>query len=151
MRKDRSYGRFEFAIATRQMRISVMSEPSATELLEGFGVRLATARIAAGYKTRKALSDAIDVDQNTYSPWERGRSLPSAKELLKLRRALRISLDWLLIGDDTHLTLETYRRLEAAQEEALEIKAKRDSKRTGGLGTASKRTPTTPKKQRADI
>ena len=102
-----------------------MTDPSASDLLEQFGLRLSAARIAAGYKTRKALADEIDVDQNTYTPWERGRSYPSAKTLLDIRKILHVSLDWLMAGDERGLSVDVYRKIEAAMPEANAIKSGR--------------------------
>ena len=102
-----------------------MSDPSATELLDGFGLRLSAARIAAGYRTRKELADDIGVDQNTYSPWERGRSYPSAKTLLELRKILKVSLDWLMADDDRNLSVDVYRKINEAMPQAMEIRSGR--------------------------
>ncbi len=106
-----------------------MADPTASELLEGFGLRLTAARIAAGYSTRKALADDIDVDQNTYTPWERGRSYPSAKKLVLLRQLLHVTLDWLVVDDDRLLPMETYRKIQAAMPEAKAIMARRKGKK----------------------
>ena len=105
-----------------------MAEPTATDLLEGFGLRLSAARIAAGYPTRKSLAEYIGVDQNTYTPWERGRSYPSAKTLLDLRDALSVSLDWLMAADERHLSVEVYRKLQDSMPEAIRI---RDGRQKG--------------------
>ena len=105
-------------------------EPTATELLESFSFRLTQARIATGYKTRKSLADDIGVDQNTYSPWERGRSYPNIKDLHTIRRLLRISADWLLYGDENNLSVETYRKLKDAEPATSEIWAKRKSQKS---------------------
>lgn len=102
-----------------------MGDKTATQLLEDFGVRLCAARIAAGFSTRKELADHIGVDQNTYTPWERGRSYPSAKTLLALREAVGVSLDWLMAGDERNLSVETFRKVSKAMPRAREIKSGR--------------------------
>lgn len=87
--------------------------------------------MAAGYQTRRSLADEIDVDQNTYTPWERGRSYPSAAELLKLRETLSVTIDWLMADDDRGLTVEVYRNIQAAMPEAEAIRSKRLAQRSG--------------------
>ena len=107
----------------------MLKTQSSTEILDGFGLRLTMARLAAGFKTRKAAADEIGVDQNTYSPWERARSLPSAKELLTIRLVFEVSIDWLLHGDESHLSVQSYRKLKQFETEAMDIKERRDEKR----------------------
>lgn len=109
---------------------SDLTKNDSLDALDGFGLRLCAARLAAGYKSRKDLADEIETDQNTYSPWERGRSYPSAAELLKLRETLSVTIDWLIADDDRSLSVEVYRRLQASMPMAEDIRSKRLAKRT---------------------
>lgn len=124
-----SYVTFDDAMCTRAIGINMLKSQSASELLDGFGVRLTTARLAAGFETRKAAADEIGVDQNTYSPWERGRSYPSVKELLTIRTLYQVSIDWLLHGDESNLAVQKYRGLKEHEATAITIKDRRDLRR----------------------
>lgn len=104
-----------------------MAPLSASELLSEFAIRLTQARIAAGYKTRKEMADKMEVDQNTYSPWERGRSYPNPKDLAVIRDLLKVTVDWLFYGDERHLSVECHERLKAAECTARNIFERRKS------------------------
>ena len=53
-------------------------------------------RIKHGYKTQKALADALFVNQTAVSQWERGVTTPSNQLLVKLSELYGVSTDYLL-------------------------------------------------------
>ncbi|MGH8083889.1 MAG: helix-turn-helix domain-containing protein [Lysobacter sp.] len=65
--------------------------------MDTFGDRLRAAR-KAGTLTQDELADLIEVTKSAVSGWENNRELPGFDKLLKLRAALRVSLDSLVCG-----------------------------------------------------
>jgi ribosome-binding protein aMBF1 (putative translation factor) len=84
-------------------------------VLDAFGARVRLAREhIVGLNSAAALSRVMAVDEDTACSWERGRSLPKPQELVKLRTALGVTLDWLLAGDASGLHPETKRAVALA-------------------------------------
>lgn len=98
-----------------------MNEPTASKLLEGFGLRLTAARLAAGFATRKDLAEELGIDQNTYSPWERGRTYPNPKALYAIKRRLRVTTDYLYYAEINTLQVDVYQDIMAKIPEAQAI------------------------------
>ena len=67
--------------------------------MKAFSDRLREARAAAGL-TQEQLGFATDVTKSSVSAWENGREMPSFKVLPALRKALGVSLDALICGDE---------------------------------------------------
>jgi ribosome-binding protein aMBF1 (putative translation factor) len=85
---------------------------TATELQAAFAERLRETRAARGFKTQIALSKALGGRTNdAVHTWEKGRSYPRPPELLALCKLLGVTSDYLLFGDTSGLTAETYRTL----------------------------------------
>jgi Predicted transcriptional regulators len=59
-----------------------------------FNDRLKELRIEKGL-SQAELSKLLDVRQNTYSYWERGKCEPDIKTLIKISELFRVSLDYL--------------------------------------------------------
>ena len=59
------------------------------------GHRLKSAREMAGY-SRPDVAKILDVTQAAISLWERGETLPSSQNLIKISALYRCSLDWLI-------------------------------------------------------
>lgn len=62
------------------------------------GERIRAARVAAGYETAADCAREIDVEPPTFRKWERGESEPTYPQLIKLSRATRHSLDFIVSG-----------------------------------------------------
>ncbi len=63
-----------------------------------FALRLRMAR-EADYPTAKSFAGAIGVEDETYRMWERGDREPDITNMVKIASKLRISLDFLIMGD----------------------------------------------------
>jgi transcriptional regulator with XRE-family HTH domain len=59
--------------------------------------RIAWARKAAGFKTKKALADALGVPSKTVERWEKDTA-PGAEQLPRLAAVLGVTADWILSG-----------------------------------------------------
>lgn len=101
-----------------------MQVPGQTELKTGFARRLRLARIASGYLTARAFAEQLGIDQNTYTPYERGRSYPSAHTLAQIRALTKVTMDWLFLGDESHLPLQVYRALQETEKALADEDAK---------------------------
>lgn len=62
------------------------------------GRRIAEARRRTGY-SQKQMADKIHVEPNTMSAYESGIRRPSLEVLILMARTLRVSTDYLLLGD----------------------------------------------------
>lgn len=82
-----------------------------TDLLAGFAVRVKAARVAAGYKSQRALADALGISHHSVSVWEKGRNFAHAPDLYALSKVLHVTIDWLVSGDDRGMPIETLRRI----------------------------------------
>lgn len=97
-----------------------MTEPSQTEMKEGFGKRLRLARKAAGYRTAKDFADKLEIDQNLYSPYESRSYIPKPATLWKFKQYLGITTDYLLFGDESALQVDIYKKIKVVEAEADE-------------------------------
>lgn len=68
-------------------------------LRETFGRRLRAARLSCGL-TQAEAAEELDVSVEFYSRMERSNALPSLWTLLKLKRCLGVTLDYLLNTDE---------------------------------------------------
>lgn len=67
----------------------------------GLGARLRAAREAMGWSAAQLAREAgVDSGSQAVRCWERGAYLPSAKCLPGLARALGVTTDWLLTGEE---------------------------------------------------
>lgn len=66
---------------------------------DAFYARLVAALAAAGVpNTQSAIAEFLGIGQSAVSHWATGKSLPSLDLLVKLSRAARVSIDWLVTG-----------------------------------------------------
>lgn len=78
-----------------------------SESKEAFGQRLRHARQVRGYSTASDFARQLGVKVHTYAKWEQGENLPAkTAQLIQICRELGVSSDWLLSGDERHLTVE---------------------------------------------
>ena len=63
-----------------------------------FGLRLKEAREAAGL-TGYRLAKMMDVQAASVHHWEHGRSYPRIDKLILISELLKVSIDWLLLGE----------------------------------------------------
>lgn len=66
-----------------------------------FVIRLGVAMNHKEIPTAEALAWRVGVSRGTAYSWMKGHSMPSADALVKLRRELGVSIDWLLGVSDT--------------------------------------------------
>jgi transcriptional regulator with XRE-family HTH domain len=77
------------------------------KLTEEMGLRLRSARRAAGYKSARAFAIQHGISQSTYSQHETGKRSLVSKALLRYCQLFRISPAWLLTGKAEHSIIET--------------------------------------------
>jgi len=72
--------------------------------LNGFGYRLASARKDKRL-TQEQIAQLLDVSQQRYSPWEKGKAgkqiEPPYDILIKLSEILGVSIEWLIKGESS--------------------------------------------------
>lgn len=66
-----------------------------------FGERLRLARKDAG-KSQTFMASMVSVNASTWNRWENNRSLPDLLDLQRIGSQCGLSLDWLVMGIDTH-------------------------------------------------
>lgn len=64
-----------------------------------FGYRIRTARLNAGLKQTE-LAKAVYANPANISQWENGHVLPGAYSIYKLAKALNVSADYLVLGEE---------------------------------------------------
>ena len=74
--------------------------------LRRIGRRLEAARRAAGFGLTE-LASRVGLGHNTLSQWENGTRRPSIDQLVLLLPALRLTLDFVYLGDDRALDWAT--------------------------------------------
>lgn len=79
---------------------------AATHDLAAIGRRLQAARRAAGLQLGEAAAQA-GLAHNTLSQWENGTRRPSLDQLVLLIPLLRLTLDFIYLGDDRGLDWQT--------------------------------------------
>lgn len=84
--------------------------PAVSEMQIAFGKRVRLAREAAEL-TQDELGAKIGMDGKSVSNWERGLQFSYAPDLYRLARALDVTMDWLMDGNDRMLTVEMRDRL----------------------------------------
>ena len=68
------------------------------ELRREIGARVRSARLAVGVSSLRQFAGIVGIDPSQLSRLETGERLPDAGTLLRLRAALKVSIDWLLTG-----------------------------------------------------
>jgi transcriptional regulator with XRE-family HTH domain len=63
------------------------------------GYRIRTARLNAGLKQTE-LAEAVHTNRVFISRWENGHVLPGAYSIYKLAKALKVSADYLVLGEE---------------------------------------------------
>lgn len=80
------------------------------EVHAAFGKRLRKARKALGWKTTRAFAEALGEAESVVSMWERGHRFPRLDRLLAIKKLTRASIDWLIEGDTSGLSVELLKR-----------------------------------------
>lgn len=78
---------------------------------EGVGRRLKSLRLARGFDTIRAFAKDLEVEEDRYDAWEKGKSLLPPQVALLLRRRFGITSDWLYYGDTAGLARGLYEEL----------------------------------------
>ena len=65
-----------------------------------FAVRLKQLRVLRGFRTARAFAQALEIDENRYTRWERGEVEPSVAMLGKMADVLNLPVDILVSGGD---------------------------------------------------
>ena len=65
-----------------------------------FAIRLKQLRVLRGYRTARAFAQALQIDENRYTRWERGEVEPSDAMLAKMAEVLNLPVDILVSGGD---------------------------------------------------
>lgn len=72
-----------------------------------FAVRLKQLRVLRGFRTARAFAQALEIDENRYTRWERGEVEPSVAMLAKMADVLNLPVDILVSGGDVAAGLPT--------------------------------------------
>lgn len=70
-----------------------------------FAVRLKQLRVLRGFRTARAFAQALQIDENRYTRWERGEVEPSVAMLAKMAEVLNLPVDILVSGGDVAAAL----------------------------------------------
>ncbi len=65
-----------------------------------FAIRLKQLRVLRGFRTARAFAQALEIDENRYTRWERGEVEPSVAMLAKMAEVLNLPVDILVSGGD---------------------------------------------------
>lgn len=65
-----------------------------------FAIRLKQLRVLRGFRTARAFAQALEIDENRYTRWERGEVEPSVAMLAKMAEVLSVPVDILVSGGD---------------------------------------------------
>jgi transcriptional regulator with XRE-family HTH domain len=97
-----------------------------------FGARLRTLRVAAGFQSARLFAEALGVNENTYSRYERGQSAPDFHLLQKICKRLNITPNDLFSGAGTFSgqqnTLHDHPGISDAEAEPSQIAAAKSRK-----------------------
>lgn len=70
-----------------------------------FAIRLKQLRVLRGYRTARSFAQALEIDENRYTRWERGEVEPSVAMLGKMADMLNVPVDMLVSGGDVAANL----------------------------------------------
>lgn len=70
-----------------------------------FATRLKQLRVLRGFRTARAFAQALEIDENRYTRWERGEVEPSVAMLAKMAEVLNLPVDILVSGGDVAASL----------------------------------------------
>lgn len=65
-----------------------------------FAIRLKQLRVLRGFRTARAFAQALEIDENRYTRWERGEVEPSVVMLARMAEVLNLPVDILVSGGD---------------------------------------------------
>jgi len=68
-------------------------------------MRLKQLRVLRGYRTARSFAQALQIDENRYTRWERGEVEPSVAMLGKMADMLNVPVDMLVSGGDVAANL----------------------------------------------
>jgi transcriptional regulator with XRE-family HTH domain len=75
---------------------------------EGVGKRLRTLRLARGFDTIRAFAQDLNVEEDRYDAWEKGKALIPPQVAADLRARFGVTSDWLYFGDTSGLSRVLY-------------------------------------------
>ena len=67
-----------------------------------------------GYETIRAFAKALDVNEDRYDKWEKGKALIPAEAVWSLKVKFGITADWLYFGEEASLPRRLFQDLEKA-------------------------------------
>lgn len=102
-------------IETPFRHTDAMQKPSASQMKIEFGLRLQLARKAMGFPSCKSLGDALEIEENVVSSWERGARYPQPEKYAAITSTLNVTIDYLFLGETGGLTQQMARILAVAQ------------------------------------
>ncbi|MCL4765631.1 MAG: helix-turn-helix domain-containing protein [Hyphomicrobiaceae bacterium] len=84
---------------------SVRKQASDRQGFTAFAVRLKQLRVLRGFRTARSFAQALEIDENRYTRWERGEVEPSVAMLAKMADVLNLPVDILVSGGDVAAAL----------------------------------------------
>lgn len=79
---------------------------------EAVGQRLSALRRAMEFDTIRAFAKALDVNEDRYDKWEKGKALIPPEVVLSLKVKFGVTADWLYFGEESSLPRRLHQDLE---------------------------------------
>ena len=92
-----------------------MEKLSAADIRADVAGRLRIARKSIGFRTARSFAKKLGIDENSYTPYERGKAIPPPVLLAKVKHLTGVTMDWLFFGDTSGLTLKVHEALQKAE------------------------------------
>lgn len=94
VRTSQGFAKSEMTGTQKYVWLGTMTDPD-----QIIAARLKALRIALGYKHQNAFASELDIEKNTYNPFEKGKRPLTFEVACRIRRRFGISVDWLFFGD----------------------------------------------------
>jgi transcriptional regulator with XRE-family HTH domain len=88
--------------------------------IDQVALRLRRLRNALGFETVRDFAAFLNVNEQTWYHFERGRRVPTIRDAIKLADKTGASLDWIYRGLEHTLPLHVVQKIAAVPEEGLE-------------------------------
>lgn len=81
---------------------------------EASGKRVGALRLALGFDTLRGFARDLDVEEDRYTAWEKGKALLPPQILETIRARYGVTADWVYFGDPSGLPARLYDSLKKA-------------------------------------
>ena len=87
-----------------------MEQREQSEEMVAMGKRLRDTRVALGY-TQSDFGKFIGIEANSLSSWESGKRIINPLAILRLHKTLKITPDWIYLGDSSGLPFGVVKKI----------------------------------------